>query len=116
VTGELVQSRQARALAAVPRLYAPNPQAAKRFIEYFAANIRNPHTRRAYFRSVREFADWCERQRIHNLMDIEPVHVAAYVEQLGLRLAKPVIRHRNLTRFLAQPASKADRSQRNIVR
>jgi hypothetical protein len=33
-------------IARVPKLYAPTAQAAKRFIEYFAANIRNPNTRR----------------------------------------------------------------------
>ena len=49
-------------LAAVPALYAPNPAAAKRFIEYFAANIRNLNTRRAYLHAVREFAGWCALQ------------------------------------------------------
>ena len=53
------------AVAAVPALYAPTPQAAKRFIEYFAANIRNPNTRRAYFHAVREFSSWCEAPELH---------------------------------------------------
>jgi hypothetical protein len=26
-----------------------------RFLEFFAANIRNPHTRRAYYRAAGEF-------------------------------------------------------------
>ena len=39
----------------VPALYAPTPHAAKRFIEYFAANIRNPNTRRAYLHAVEVF-------------------------------------------------------------
>ena len=30
-----------------------------RFLEFFAANIRNPHTRRAYSRAVGEFLAWC---------------------------------------------------------
>jgi hypothetical protein len=67
-------------LAAVPALYAPNPEAAKRFIEYFAANIRNVNTRRAYLHAVREFADWCALQRFNEIVDIEPLHVAAYIE------------------------------------
>ena len=79
-------------LAAVPALYAPNPEAAKRFIEYFAAHIRNPNTRRAYLRAVRDFADWCDRQRFTQLLDIEPVHIAAYIEQLGIHLAKPSVK------------------------
>ena len=33
---------------ALPALFAPNEHAAKRFIEFFTANIRNPHTRKAY--------------------------------------------------------------------
>jgi site-specific recombinase XerD len=76
-------------LAQVPRLYAPSARAAKRFIEYFAANIRNPNTRRAYFHAVLEFSSWCEAQNLTEIVDIEPLHVAAYIEQLSARLAKP---------------------------
>jgi site-specific recombinase XerD len=79
-------------LAAVPAPYAPNPEAAKRFIEYFAANIRNVNTRRAYLHAVREFADWCALQGFHEIVDIEPLHVAAYIEQLTARLAKPSVK------------------------
>lgn len=32
----------------VPALFAPSPDAGKRFIEFFPANIRNPNTRKAY--------------------------------------------------------------------
>jgi site-specific recombinase XerD len=79
-------------LANVPALYAPTPAAAKRFIEYSAANIRNVNTRRAYLHAVREFADWCALQRFHEIVDIEPLHVAAYIEQLTGRLAKPSVK------------------------
>lgn len=82
----------AAVLATVPALFAPNEAAAKRFIEFFAANIRNPNTRRAYVRAVMDFAAWCERHRLTDLVDIEPLHVAAYVEQLGDRLAKPSVK------------------------
>ena len=80
------------ARAAVPTLYAPTPEAAKRFIEYFAAHIRNPNTRRAYLHAVREFADWCALQRFTELIDIEPLHVAAYIEHQTARLAKPSVK------------------------
>ena len=73
-------------------LYAPTAQAAKRFIEYFAANIRNPNTRRAYFHAVLEFSSWCEAQNFTQILDIEPLHVAAYIEQLTARLAKPAVK------------------------
>jgi hypothetical protein len=29
----------------LPALFAPDQDAAKRFVEFFTANIRNPHTR-----------------------------------------------------------------------
>ena len=76
----------------VPTLYAPSSQAAKRFIEYFAANIRNPNTRRAYLRAVIGFSDWCEAQTLTDIVDIEPLHVAAYIELLGARLSKPSVK------------------------
>jgi site-specific recombinase XerD len=76
----------------IPRLFAPNATAARHFLEFFAANIRNPNTRRAYFRNVREFADWCAIQKFDQLLDLEPLHVAAYVEGLGARLAKPSVK------------------------
>jgi site-specific recombinase XerD len=79
-------------LAQVPALFAPDQKAARHFLEFFAANIRNPNTRRAYFRNVREFAGWCGAQGFDELLDIEPVHVAAYVEQLGSRLSKPSVK------------------------
>jgi site-specific recombinase XerD len=87
----LVRREIAAAGAAVPALYAPTPEAAKRFIEYFAAHIRNPNTRRAYLHAVREFARWCALQRFE-LVDIEPLHVAAYIEQMTARLAKPSVK------------------------
>ena len=78
--------------SSVPALYAPTAQAAKRCIEYFAANIRNPNTRRAYFHAVLEFSSWCEAQNFTQILDIEPLHVAAYIEQLTARLAKPSVK------------------------
>ena len=35
---------------ALPKLFAPDRDAARRFIEFFTANIGNPNTRRAYAR------------------------------------------------------------------
>jgi len=53
----------------------------KRFIEFFAAQIRNRNTREAYLRAVRDFLGWAETEAgIGDLIDIEPVHVAAWVE------------------------------------
>jgi site-specific recombinase XerD len=76
----------------LPALFAPDADAARGFIEFFTANIRNPNTRRAYARSATEFAASCERNGLRELRDIEPVHVAAYIEGLQVRLAAPSIK------------------------
>lgn len=76
----------------LPELFAPDPDAARRFVEFFTANIRNPHTRRAYARAAVEFANWCEAAEIRELRDIEPLHVAAYIEGLLQRLAAPSVK------------------------
>jgi site-specific recombinase XerD len=55
--------------------------AKRRYLEFFAAQIRNRNTREAYLRAVRDFLDWAETEaRIEDLLDIEPLHVAAWVE------------------------------------
>jgi integrase/recombinase XerD len=78
--------------AVVPALIAARgPHAGRRFIEFFTANIRNPNTRRAYYRSTTEFFDWCDQARL-GLLDIEPVHVAAWVESLGREFSPPSVK------------------------
>lgn len=54
--------------------------ASRRFIEFFTANIRNKNTRMAYVRALVPFFGWCE-SRGFSLHEIQPVHVAAYIEQ-----------------------------------
>jgi site-specific recombinase XerD len=78
--------------AKVPALFATSPAAARRFVEFFTANIRNPNTRRAYFNATAAFSDWCEKHRLAELIDVEPVHVAAYIEQLQDCLAAPSVK------------------------
>ena len=65
--------------AGLPVLFAPSPPAARRTLEFFTANIRNPNTRRAYARAAAEFAAWCEGRGITALGQVQPVHVAAWV-------------------------------------
>jgi site-specific recombinase XerD len=55
-------------------------EASRRTIEFFTAEIRNENTRTAYARAVRRFFRWVDRRGL-TLTDIEPVHVAAYVEE-----------------------------------
>jgi site-specific recombinase XerD len=55
--------------------------AKRRYLQFFAAQIRNRNTREAYLRAVRDFLEWAETEaRIENLLDIEPLHVAAWLE------------------------------------
>lgn len=53
----------------------------RRFLEFFAVTIRNKNTRLAYAQAIRQFFDWCELRGMKSLDRIEPVLVAAYVEQ-----------------------------------
>ena len=66
--------------------------ARRRFLEFFTANIRNRNTRQAYALAVSNFFRWCERRGLHELGLLEPVHVAAYVEQLGTSHAAPSVK------------------------
>ena len=52
----------------------------RQFIEFFAVNIRNINTRKAYYRAVVNFLNWCESVGI-KFEQIAPMVVAAYVEQ-----------------------------------
>jgi site-specific recombinase XerD len=66
-------------------------QAAHRFIEFFTAAIRNGNTRRACGRAMADFLAWCERNSL-TLPVIEPVDVAAYIEQLTRSKAAPTVK------------------------
>jgi site-specific recombinase XerC len=46
----------------------------------------------AYYRAVTDFFAWVDHHKIGQLVDIEPLHVAAYVEALGSRMAKPTVK------------------------
>jgi site-specific recombinase XerD len=73
---------------------AAGERAARRFIEFFTATIRNPNTRAAYARAAAAFLAWCEERGITDLRQVQPVVVAAYVEQLtGERSAPTVKQH-----------------------
>ena len=53
------------------QVVAGGDKAARRFIEFFTANIRNPNTRAAYARSVSDFFRWCERLGIGRLEAVD---------------------------------------------
>src|SRR5690242_17745765 len=66
--------------------------AARRFLEFFAATIRNKNTRMAYYRAACHFFAWVEQHRIGDLADIEPIHVGTYIEALQATAAKPTVK------------------------
>lgn len=83
MTTALSQARATIAGVQVPAvLEASGEDAVRRFVEFFTATIRNPNTRAAYARAVSAFLDWCDARGIDRLDLIEPVVVAAWVEQL----------------------------------
>lgn len=75
-------------------VHAAGERASLRFLEFFAANIRNPHTRRAYGRAVREFLGWCSDVRVHSITAVQPLHVAAWIEQQTREHAAPTAKLR----------------------
>ena len=88
-----VPSVAARAGVVLPRLIAAaGDQAARRFLEFFTATIRNRNTRMAFGRAVGQFFAWCDQHKIGELADIEPMHIAAYIEGLQASMAKPSVK------------------------
>lgn len=83
------------ATTALPALIAvAGDRARTRFLEFFAANIRNPHTRRAYGRAVAEFLAWCDHNRVPSVTAVQPLHVAAWVEMQTQEHAAPTVKLR----------------------
>ena len=82
---ELIVQSQAlpttsRAFSLPAIVAAAGERATRRFVEFFTANIRNPNTRQAYAHAVADFCFWCEARGLA-LHQLEPVIVAAYIEQ-----------------------------------
>ena len=86
-------------LAVAPTLSLPiiahaPPAAQMRFMEFFAAAIRNPNTRRAYARAAGDCLHWCAGQGVRHLADIRPLHIAAWVETSAATLSAPTVKQR----------------------
>jgi site-specific recombinase XerD len=80
---------------ALPALVAAaGEHASIRFLEFFAANIRNPHTRRAYARAADEFLAWCASAGVPSIAGVQPVHVATWIEAGTRELAAPSVKQR----------------------
>ena len=74
----------------VPALIAAaGEDAARHFLNFFLASIRNRNTRRSYARQARIFLSWCEQGGIRDVRDIRTEHVAAYVEMMSRGSLEP---------------------------
>jgi site-specific recombinase XerD len=81
------------ATARLPALVTGAGQrASRRYVEFFTAQIRNVHTRKAYLAAVTRFTDWCAANGLDDLTALEPVHVATYIEALQGKLAAPSVK------------------------
>ena len=66
--------------------------AARRYLEFFAGTIRNAHTRRAYSRAVSGFMSWCEESGVRSITDVEPLHLATWIELQTRERAAPSVK------------------------
>jgi site-specific recombinase XerD len=73
---------------------ASGPRAATRFLEFFVSHHRNANTRRAYGQAVAHFMAWCEALEIVSLDQVQPLHVAAYIEQVTRERSAPTAKQR----------------------
>src|SRR5256885_1478984 len=95
----LIRPKGSRCPLTVPSLFASAGEpGTRRLLEWLTAEIRNPNTRESYARAIHCFSDWCEHHRLR-LEALQPVHAAAYVEELSRRvdrkgktLSKPTVK------------------------
>lgn len=73
---------------------AAGPRAQTRFFEFFVSNIRNPNTRRAYARAIGDFLAWCSGQGVVSIVEVQPLHVGAYIELLAREKSAPTAKQR----------------------
>ncbi len=81
--------------AIVPALVADTHRdAGERFLEYFAATIRNANTRAAYMNAVADFLRFEPVAGLGSLAEVRSIHVSAYIEAIGDRFAPQTVKQR----------------------
>lgn len=73
---------------------AGGDRASIRFLEFFASTIRNPHTRRAYARATTDFLTWCGERCVASITEVQPLHVASWVELQTREMSAPTAKLR----------------------
>ncbi|MFM0705615.1 tyrosine-type recombinase/integrase [Paraburkholderia sediminicola] len=79
-------------VAVPPLVVAAGDRAGIRFVEFFASAIRNPHTRRAYARAAGDFLAWCAGAGVCSVTDVQPLHVAAWIELQTQTSSAPTVK------------------------
>ena len=64
------------------------PEAAERTVEFFTAQILNPHTRAAYAAAVTRFFTWCDARGLA-LTQFSPIAVATYIRRDAKHVSRP---------------------------
>jgi site-specific recombinase XerD len=80
--------------SSLPSIFTARPEARKRLRDFFSSHIRNRNTRRAYMEAVRQFATFCAELGVSELEQVEPVHVAAFVERQLETNSRPTVKQR----------------------
>lgn len=88
------QLQLTRTDTSLPSIFTARPEARTRMRDFFSSHIRNPNTRRAYMEAVRQFSAFCVEIGIADLAQVEPVHVAAFVELQLKTQSKPTVKVR----------------------
>jgi site-specific recombinase XerD len=79
----------------VPTIVADTHRdASERFLEYFAATIRNANTRAAYMNAVADFLRFGPVANLGSLAEVRSIHVSAYIEAVGERFAPQTVKLR----------------------
>ena len=81
------------AAAAVPaQIAGRGPEAQETWLEFFAAQIRNPNTRAAYARAAYRLFDWLAEHGVTDVREIRPVHIAAWLEVRMREASRPTVK------------------------
>jgi integrase/recombinase XerD len=75
-----------------PVLFLRGEGTSRRFWEFFTAQIPNPNTRRAYYGAVCQFSAWCRQRGVEEFTRVEPIHVAAWVQDSGRVRSRPTVK------------------------
>ena len=78
----------------LPSVFTVRLETRKRMRDFFSSHIRNKNTRRAYLEAVLQFSAFCAEISIADLAQVEPIHVAAFVEAQLKTQSKPTVKLR----------------------